>query len=192
MTMIVNIFRKKVIGRIFLNLMLSLILIMNTSMVAWASTEDALPEIRSLLQTQYADPVSPDVLNAPTIEETLKRLGDPHTMYFSPEQYQDFVGSIDMRFTGIGIHIEMLPEGVKVISVVPSSPAEEVGLKKGDLIISSDGQSLAGLSSEQAVSLLRGVEGSTVQISVLQGAETKALTITRRAITEPTVTGSQT
>lgn len=188
--MLENFFRKKVGGRIFLNLLLVLTLILSTSTAVWASAEDILPEIRSLLQTQYADPVSPEVLSAPTIEELLKRLGDPHTTYFAPVEYENFVGSIDMRFTGIGIHIEMLPEGVKVVSVVPGSPAEEVGLKKGDLIISADGQSLAGLSAEQAVSLLRGVEGSTVQISVQQGSETKALTVTRRAIAEPTVTGS--
>lgn len=189
-TMLDNFFRKKVGMCIFLNLLLVVTLILSTSTAVWASDEDVLPEIRSLLQTQYADPVSSEVLNAPTIEETLERLGDPHTTYFAPKQYEDFVGSIDMRFTGIGIHIEMIPEGVWVVSVVPGSPAEEVGLKLGDLIISADGQSLAGLSSEQAVSLLRGVEGSIVQISVQQGSETKAFTITRRAIIEPTVTGS--
>lgn len=188
--MLESFFRKKVIGRIVVNLMLALILILSTSTSVWASTNDVLPEIRSLLQNQYADPVSQDVLNAPTIEETLKRLGDPHTTYFSPEQYKDFVGSINMSFVGIGIHIEMLPEGVKVVSVIQGSPAEEVGLKPGDVIISADGQSLAGLAPDQAVNLLRGIEGSTVQISVKQGSEIRDLKVTRRAVAEPTVTGS--
>ncbi|MDQ7093922.1 S41 family peptidase [Desulfosporosinus sp. PR] len=183
-------FRKKVIRR-FSILMLVLILILSTSTSVWASTkDDVLPEIRSLLQTQYADPVSQDVLNAPTIDEMLKRLDDPHTTYFSPEEYQDFVDSINMSFTGIGIHIDMLPEGVKVVAVVQGSPAEEVGLKAGDVIVSADGQSLAGLSAEQAVSFLRGPEGSTVQISVKRGTETKDFTVTRQAVSEPTVEGS--
>jgi len=149
-----------------------------------------LPEIRGLLQNQYVDPVSPEVLTAPTIDEMVKRLGDPYTEYFTPEQYQDFVGSIDMRFSGLGIHIETLSEGVKVVSVVPGSPAEEVGLKPGDVIIRADGQSLAGLTSDQAESLLRGVEGSIVQVSVQRGYEANVLNITRRTITEPNVTGS--
>ncbi|MDP4161396.1 MAG: S41 family peptidase [Bacillota bacterium] len=184
--------RKKAARQILLNLMLILILILSSSTTVFASNvgADVLPEIRSLLQNQYVDPVSSDVLNAPTVDETLKRLGDPHTMYFSQEEYQGFVGSIDMRFYGIGVHINMEAEGVRVVSVISGSPAEEVGLKAGDLIVSAAGQSLAGLSSDQAVNILRGLDGSTVQISVQRGTESKELSVTRRAIQEPTVTGN--
>jgi carboxyl-terminal processing protease len=189
-TMQKSFFHRKVIGRIFINLLLVFIMILSTSTSVWASTNEVLPEIRSLLQDKYADPVSQEVLNAPTIDEMLKRLGDPHTSYFSPQEYKDFVGSINMSFVGIGIHIVMLSEGVKIDSVIPGSPAEEIGLKPGDIIISADGQSLAGLSSDQAVNLLRGAEGSTVQITVKQGSGTEDLKVTRRAVAEPTVTGS--
>jgi len=179
---------KRALNYGLLNIIVVLIFMLSSATTVKASN-DVLNEIHSLLQTQYVEPVSSEVLNAPSIEETLKRLGDPHTMYFTPEQYQEFVGSIDMSFTGIGIHIEMLPEGVKVLSVISGSPAEEVGLKTGDVIISADGQSLAGLTSEEAVSMLRGLEGSTVQLRVMQGTETRDLRATRRAIAEHTVTG---
>lgn len=187
--MLTRFLRKKVAGHILLNVMLVLILILSNLTLVAASDVDVLPEVRSLLQNQYVDPVSADVLNAPTVAETLTRLGDPHTMYFSPEEYQGFVGSIDMRFYGIGIHIEMEAEGVRVVSVIAGSPAEEVGLKAGDLIVRAGGQSLAGLSSDEAVNILRGLDGSTVQISVQQGTETKDYSVIRRAISEPTVTG---
>jgi len=164
------------------------ILMLSTASAVKAS-EDVLTEIRSLLETQYVEPVSNEVLSAPTVEEMLERLGDPHTRYFTPEAYQEFVGSIDMSFTGIGIHMEMLPQGVEVVSVISGSPAEEVGLKPGDVIIGADGQSLAGLSSEEAVNLLRGLEGSTVLLRVKRGTETREIQVTRRAISEPTVTG---
>ena len=176
-------------GRVLLNFIFVFILILSTSTTVMASGDDVLPEIRALLQNQYVDPVSADVLNAPTVDETLKRLGDPHTRYFSNEQYQDFLGSIDMRFSGIGITIEMVPEGVKVVSVITGSPAEEVGFKSGDVIIIAAGQSLAGLSSEEAVTLLRGIEGSAVQVSFKRGTETRTVSVTRRAIHVPTVTG---
>ncbi|MBC2721737.1 S41 family peptidase [Desulfosporosinus sp.] len=172
----------------FVHILILLIMMLSTATTVKAS-EDVLPEIRSLLRTQYVEVVSKEILNAPTIEEMLERLGDPHTMYFTPEQYQDFLETIDMSFTGIGIHIEMLAEGVKVLSVIAGSPAEEVGLKPGDVIIRADGLSLAGLSSEEAVSLLRGLEGSTVQLHVKRGTETQDLQVTRRAVNEPTVTG---
>lgn len=188
--MLARFLRKKAVRHILLNFMLVFILILSTSATVVASSNgDVLPEIRFLIQNQYVDSVSADVLNAPTVEETLKRLGDPYTVYFSPEEYQGFVGSIDMRFYGLGIHIEMEAEGVRVESVISGSPAKEIGLEPGDLIVSADGRSLAGLSSDEAVNTLRGPEGSVVQISVQRGTATKDYTVTRRAISEPTVTG---
>lgn len=183
---------KKLLNKRMISVLVILFILFGSTGTAWASGDsgtDVLPEIRSLLQNAYVDPVSSEVLNAPTIDETLKRLGDPHTMYFSPEEYQNFINSMDMRFSGIGIHIEMVPEGVKIISVIPNSPAEDVGLQEGDIIIAAGGQSLAGLSSEQAVVLLRGPEGSSVQITVVHGASTLQMNVTRRAIEEATVIG---
>jgi len=180
---------KKTFRHILLNLVLVLILILSTSTTVWAANSNVLPEIGSLIQHQYVDPVSAEVLNAPTVDETLKRLGDPNTSYFSADEYQNFLGSIDKKFTGIGIHIDMEAEGVRVVSVISGSSAEEVGLQAGDLIVHAAGQSLAGLSSEEAVNILRGLEGSTVRISVQRGTETKVYTVTRRVISVPTVTG---
>ena len=191
--MVTRILRKKAVGQkavgyILLNLLLVLTLIMSSTLPVLASNGNVLTEIRLLLQNQYVDSVTTDVLNAQTVDEALNRLDDPHTLYLSPEEYQGFLESINMSFFGIGVHIEMEPEGVRVISVITGSPAEEVGLKAGDLIVSADGQSLAGLSLDKAVSLIRGREGSTVQIRVLQKAGTIDLSVTRRAISEPTVT----
>ncbi|AET70682.1 C-terminal processing peptidase [Desulfosporosinus orientis DSM 765] len=180
--------RRKAAG-ILLNLVLIVILLLSNSTAVLASDSGTLAEIRSLLKTQYVEPVSDEVLNAPTIEAMLEKLGDPHTMYFTPEEYQEFVGSINMSFTGIGIHIEMVPEGVEVLSVVPGSPAEEVGLNSGDVIIRADGESLAGLSSDEAVNILRGPEGSTVRLRVNRGEEMLDLEVTRAEVSEPTVTG---
>ncbi|MCO5385885.1 MAG: S41 family peptidase [Desulfosporosinus sp.] len=181
--------RKEAVGYSLFNIILVLLLILSNSTMVLASDAGVLTEIRSLIKTQYVEPVSNDVLNAPTVEETLKRLGDPHTMYFTPEQYQEFVGSINMSFTGIGIYIEMVPEGVEILSVISGSPAEEVGLEAGDVIIRAAGESLAGLTSEEAVNLIRGLEGSKVQLKVKQGTVTRDLKVERRAISEPTVTG---
>lgn len=187
--MLVRFLRKKAVGHILLNLMLILTLIMSSTVPVLASDLDVLPEIRQLLQNQYVDPVAPEVLNAPTVDETLERLGDPHTIYFTPEEYKDFVGSIDMRFYGIGIHIEVESEGVRVVSVISGSPAEKAGLKSGDLIVSADGQSLVGLPSDSVIALIRGPEGSTVQIRVQRETETRDFNVMRKAITEPTITG---
>ncbi|KGK91558.1 peptidase [Desulfosporosinus sp. HMP52] len=184
-----NFIRKKAAGQIVLNLMLILLLVLSNSTTVLASSNGVLTEVRALLKNQYVDQVSEDVLSASTVDEMLERLGDPHTRYFTEEEFQEFVGSINLSFSGIGIHIEMIPEGVQVLGVIPGSPAEEVGLKAGDVIVRAAGESLAGLSSEESVSILRGPDGSSVQIRVKSETETRDLKVTRRAISEPTVTG---
>lgn len=165
---------------------LAVSLLVSTPVIA---AETTLPEVRTLLQQSYVDPVSSEVLNAPTIAETLTKLGDPHTLYFTSQQYQDFLNSIDMTFSGIGVYIELVPEGIKISSVMKGSPAEEVGLKSGDIITEAAGQPLAGLSQDKAVGLLRGPDGSTVQITVKRGETTLNLQVARRAIEVPTVEG---
>lgn len=187
--MLESLFRKRIYARLCLTFVFVLGLIFSASPAVLADNDDVLAEIRTLIQDNYVEPVSADVLNAPTVEETIKRLGDPYTEYFSPQEYMDFTDSIDMQFTGIGVHFEMEDEGVRVVSIIAGSPAEEIGLQPGDLIIESDGQSLAGLSANEASSLIKGAEGTAFKIRVQRGTETRSYTITRRIISEPMVTG---
>ncbi|HVJ49775.1 S41 family peptidase [Desulfitobacterium sp.] len=167
-------------------LALAVSLLLSTPVLA---AEDTLPEVKALLQNQYVDPVASEVLQAPSIEEMLQKLGDPHTIYFTAKQYQDFINSMDMTFSGIGVYIELAPAGIRITSVIEGSPAAEVGLKAGDLITEVAGQSLAGLPQETAVGFLRGLDGSSVQITVQRGGTTFNLAVPRRAIEIPTVDG---
>lgn len=179
-------FRRNHKIKIIASLALAVSLLISTPVLA---AENTLPEVRTLLQNQYVDPVSSEVLNAPSIEATLQKLGDPHTIYFTSKQYQDFINSMDMTFSGIGVYIELAPEGIRITSVMEGSPAAEAGLKQDDIIIQAAGQSLAGLPQETAVGLLRGPDGSAVQITVQRGVTTLNVEVTRRAIEIPTVDG---
>ena len=68
------------------------------------------------------------VLSAPDlIMEMVKRLNDPYSEYFTKEEYSEFVGSINNTFSGIGIGIDLVPEGVSVTRVIENSPAIKVG-----------------------------------------------------------------
>jgi carboxyl-terminal processing protease len=165
---------------------LALILSISSPVLALGSP---LTEVRDLIGSGYVDPVGDSVINSPSIEEMLEKLGDPHTAYFTAQEYQDFLNSMDMTFSGIGVYIDIVPEGVRITSVMPGSPAGEIGIQAADILIEAGGQSLAGLSQETAAGLLRGPEGSTVEITLLRGEERLKLTVARRAIEVPTVTG---
>jgi carboxyl-terminal processing protease len=165
---------------------LALILSISSPLSVWASP---LTDVRYLLENAYVDPVDASVLNSATIEEMLEKLGDPYTVHFTNEEYQNFLNSMDMSFSGIGVYVEIIPEGVKVTSAITGSPAEAAGLLAGDVILKADGQVLAGLPQETALGLLRGPEGTSVQITVGRGEELLELNVLRKAIEVPTASG---
>ena len=78
----------------------------------------------------------------------------------TPEQFSRFMQGINGSFVGIGIFIEMFPEGLMITDTLPDSPAHLAGLKKGDLITSINHQALTGLTLEEAARRLEGQEGS--------------------------------
>jgi len=154
-----------------------------------AQAADELLEIRSLLQHSYVDPVPAAVLQAPTIDQTLAALGDPYTVYFTPSKYLGFQDFLKNQFSGVGIHMNIVPKGVEVVSVIPSSPAEGAGLQPGDIITRADAHPLGGLSATQAAALLQGPSGTSVSVAVLRGDTFMFLNITRQALTQPEVSG---
>lgn len=174
--------------KVLLSLLLIGALLFGSASIALA-TDNTLSEVRSLLQNSYVDPVSDEVLNAATVDEMLNRLGDPHTMYFSAADYQNFINAVDLNFSGIGVRISIVPAGVLINSVITGSPAEKVGLKSGDIITEAAGQVLAGMSSEQAVVLIQGPVGSKVDLRVKRGTDILQFSVTRAKIEDPTVTG---
>lgn len=152
---------------------------------------DTVSEVRTLLQNDYVDPVPDQVLNAGSIPDMLQRLGDPHTMYFTQQEFQNFLGSLDgVKFAGLGINIETVAEGVQVTDVFPGSGAEQAGLLKGDILIKAGQADLAGITADKAVSLLRGDEGTFIVLTVKRGTSLLTITVERKLIEVPTVTGN--
>lgn len=151
------------------------------------SDEKILSEARSLLERYYYKPVSEDILNSSTIEEMVKKLNDPYSSYFTKEEYNNFVNSIDNKFCGIGIQVDVISEGIKITRVMETSPAEEVGLKINDIITKVGDVNLAGLSAEEATKYIRGEEGTSIHIAVKRDTKVLNFDVVRRQITLPTV-----
>lgn len=169
------------------NLLISIFIINLNVLPAWGY--DTLSEARQYIEQYYLNPVPDSVLNASTIDAMVKGLNDPYSEYFTAEEYQEFLNSINMKFCGIGIYMEIVPEGVKVTSVVKGSPAENAGIIAGDIITSAGGVSLAGMNSDDVSNYIKGPEGSKVTLSVKRGNDMMTFTVTREEITLPTVEG---
>lgn len=122
------------------------------------------------VQEQYVDGVSDKELIESAISGMLQSL-DPHSSYLSPESYKDMQVKTKGSFGGLGIEITMEDGFVKVVSPIDDTPAANAGMKSGDLIIGIDGESIKGLTINEAVSKLRGPVNSKVTITVVRDKE---------------------
>lgn len=111
-------------------------------------------------------------------------LGDPYSVYFAPSDSQAFQDEVEGVFQGVGMEVGFKDKQLTIIAPLPNSPAELAGLKAGDALLAIDGKSTDGLSLDQAVSAIRGPEGTTVQLTIQHEGEADAQTIaiTRRTI----------
>ncbi|MCQ4088764.1 S41 family peptidase [Saccharibacillus sp. JS10] len=119
-----------------------------------------------LIEENYYKDVDHEKLVTGAINGIVGSLDDPYSAYMPAEQASEFNESIEGSFTGIGAEVELKNEQVTVISPIKGSPAEKAGIRAKDVLLSVDGESLAGLDLQTAVSKIRGPKNSTVTIMV--------------------------
>lgn len=144
-----------------------------------------------LVHDQYVEqPVDDEVLMRGAIEGMLDSLGDPHTSYLNPEQYQSLNAQLqgDESYEGIGAWVDTTSDFLTIISPIPGSPAEKAGLRTGDKVIAVDGEDMTGIDGELVRQRVIGPAGSTVNLTILRtGQDPFDVQITRAEITIPSV-----
>jgi carboxyl-terminal processing protease len=145
-------------------------------------------EAWDLVQNQYADqPVDDTALMRGAIRGMLDALGDPHTGYMTPEEFQINMTHLDGDFEGIGATVETDEQTgyTRIVSPIAGSPAEAAGIRAGDLILEINGEDIAGQDITAVVSKVRGPAGSEVTLLVRREnvAEPLIFIITRARIT---------
>lgn len=116
-------------------------------------------------------------------------LGDPYSVYFTPEIAKQFQEELDGTFSGIGAEVGIKDGRVVIIAPLPESPAEAAGLQAGDFINEVNDKSTEGLAVEEAVKLIRGPQATTVALLIeRKGKAPFKVLITRRTIELKSVT----
>jgi carboxyl-terminal processing protease len=145
-----------------------------------------------IVHDQYVDqPVDNLTLMRGAISGMLQSLGDQHTSYMDPQQYQDATSELAGTYDGIGAWVDTGGDYLTIISPMPDSPAEKAGLKHGDQVIAIDGQDMTGISPEVARQKVLGPAGSTLQLKILREGQSDPLdfSLTREHITFHSVEG---
>ncbi len=117
------------------------------------------------VREDYVEEVADQDLVEAAINGMLTSL-DPHSAYLPDDNFQKMQVQTRGKFGGLGIEVTMENGFVKVVSPIDDTPADKAGILPEDLIISVDGESIVGLTLNDAVEKLRGPIGSNVKISV--------------------------
>jgi carboxyl-terminal processing protease len=127
-------------------------------------------EARQAIEQNYFEPVKGGALDNASVEGMIRalrhRYGDKFSHYLDPSALAELQSSTSGRFSGIGLTVNSTPKGLRVVGVLPGTPAEHAGLAKGDLITAVNGRSIAGLPSEVATARIKGPEGTEVTLRV--------------------------
>lgn len=170
---------KKKLVSTFIVLFLSIGLLIPQSAIALESssaTSDYLQSIIDMVKDQY----NGDVSDKELVEGALKGIFssmDPYTEYFTIEDANSFVSTIEGIYEGVGVLISIVNEQFIITKVFPDSPAESAGLLAGDKIINIDGVDIAGLTIEEISNRIKGEIGSKVNIAISRIGKEKALNI---------------
>ncbi len=151
----------------------------------------ALKKYREIIDKYYLGEVNDEKLKEGAIKGYIEGLDDPYTEYISKDDMKDYISETLGNFTGIGIYMVKDTETnrIKVLSTIKNSPAEKVGIKPGDLIISADGVEYTADEMQKAANNIKGEEGTNVKLVVLRDNQTLTFDITREKIKENQVEG---
>lgn len=144
---------------------------------------DLFGEVLEKISKEYVDEVDQSKSMDAAINGLLQSL-DPYSAYMTPESFEGMQTETSGKFGGLGIEVGMESGVVKVITPIDNTPASKAGLKAGDYIVKIDGVQVQGKSLMDAVDLMRGLVGSSIEITVRRRGVKKALifNITREII----------
>ena len=131
---------------------------------------DLFGDIFERIRVQYVEEVDEKELIEAAINGMLTSL-DPHSSYLSPEDAAAMRVQTRGEFGGLGIEVTQEDGFVKVVSPIDGTPADEAGIEAGDFITHVDGESVLGLTLDEAVELMRGPVGSEIIITVVREGE---------------------
>tara|TARA_B100000959_G_scaffold282467_1_gene348910 strand:+ start:403 stop:1566 length:1164 start_codon:yes stop_codon:yes gene_type:complete len=173
--------KNKFFNKISLIIMIiSIIIFLNTKIVSAAQNGnklykkiDLFSEVLEKIEKEYVEEIDQSEVMDSAINGVLQSL-DPYSSYMSPEIFEESNTETSGKFGGLGIEVSMESGVVKVISPIDDTPASRAGIKAGDYIVRINGEQVQGKTLFEAVNLMRGPVGSSIEITVRRKGLKKA------------------
>ena len=171
-------------------LTITIIILLNISNKVYSQNIDELyekidlfSEVLEKVRNEYVEEVNPAEVMDSAINGVLQSL-DPYSAYMNPEVFEESQTETSGEFGGLGIEITMESGVVKVIAPIDNTPASKAGIKAGDYIVRINGKQVQGQTLMEAVNLMRGPVGTSIEITVRRKGLRKAkiFKITREII----------
>ena len=144
---------------------------------------DLFSEVLETIQNEYVEDIDQAEAMDSAINGLLQSL-DPYSSYMSQEIFEESQSETTGEFGGLGIEVSMEAGGVKVIAPIDDTPASKAGIKAGDYIVKINAEQVRGKTLMEAVNLMRGPVGTSIEITVRRKGLRKAkiFKITREVI----------
>lgn len=149
-----------------------------------SSLSAKLSIIRNKINEEYIGEINENDLIEGAIKGYVSGLNDVYTEYLPESEMSSYTEDIEGEFVGIGVYITKDAENnqILVYGTIPDSPAEEAGLKTGDIITSVDGVECNGDDYDTITNSIKGKEGTKVSIGILRNSEELSFEIERKTV----------
>lgn len=186
------------IGAILLALIVAMGTMVGTLLFVQARSAFALPsaagdsrdfkelnQVMDIIQARSINDYTDEELMTAALKGVMDEIGDRYAYYFTKEEYEEYLQEEEGTYVGIGVSIQQLSSGgtVVVTSVFDGSAAMEVGVKPGDILTHVEGQSIEGMDTTMIASLVRGEEGTYVNLTFTRKDEPYTVAVQRRTVT---------
>jgi carboxyl-terminal processing protease len=149
-----------------------------------------LEQLENLILDKFIGDADKTAMEDAAAIAMIEALGDRWSYYISAKDYAAYMEQMNNSYVGIGVTIQQLPEGGFEITVVnPGGPAEAAGLKLGDVIVGVEGQSVLEMDAAACRDLVRGKEGTFVNLTVKRAGEEIDLAVERKTVQTAVATG---
>lgn len=149
-----------------------------------------LDQVRYLIENYFIEEADLSAVDDAGAAAMVASLGDRWSYYLTAQEYADHKEQVENAYVGIGITIAPTEDdqGFEIINVQPGGSAYDAGILPGDIIVSAQGQSTQGMTTSDLRDIVRGPEGTTVELELLRGEEILSFQVERKQILTPVVT----